>query len=78
VRVVENHVETLYYIVVKHLATALPLTRYTIIDRPVFPDLEGNLDSVVTAIMQDKYKLETLIDIATIARTACKEAELKF
>lgn len=70
-------IEALYYVVVKHLATVSPSARYHIINAHVAKDLEGNVDSVVSALQQDKYGLETLCHIATMAWNALRADEIK-
>ena len=72
-----TRVEALYYVVVKHLATVSPAARYRIINAHVAKDLEGNIDSVVSALQQDKYKLETLCHIAVMSWNALRADEIK-
>ncbi|MGK5082684.1 hypothetical protein WDW37_05205 [Bdellovibrionota bacterium FG-1] len=57
----------LYYVVVSKLGILRPQAIYAIIQTHVFPDLQDRMDSVVSALQQDKYPIETLSHIAELS-----------
>lgn len=57
----------LYYIVVSKLGLYRESAIFEVIQSHVFPDLEERMDSVVSALQQDKYPLETLIHIMELS-----------
>lgn len=54
--------------VIQHIGALRTDALLDILQRHVFADEAGRRDSVVSAIQQEKYPLETLKDIAEIAR----------
>ena len=51
----------LFYAIIPLLEAPIePLARLSTIRMPVFEDIHGNLDSVISAIKQDKYQKELL------------------
>lgn len=58
----------LYFIVVEKLGLLRSEAILDVIQAHVFPDIHDRVDSIVSAIQQDKYPLETLAHIAEISR----------
>lgn len=56
------------YQVVRHLGPLRSDALTAILQRHVFEDEEGRRDSVVSALQQEKYSMETLIQIAEAAQ----------
>jgi hypothetical protein len=54
---------------------ASPASIKTSLEKHVYADLDGNLDSVITALHQDKYPLNVLINIAEFGFQKFLEAE---
>ena len=56
------------YVVTSSLAQkgASPASIKTALEKHVYADLDGNLDSVITSLHQDKYPLNVLINIAEL------------
>lgn len=57
----------LYDIAVGLLGTHRPAMIYEVLNLHIFADRKGRKDSVVSALQQDKYELETLRNIAILA-----------
>lgn len=60
---------TQFYVVVHHF-TLQGMSKEVTIDcirMPAFQDLKDNFDSVATAIQQDKYEVEVLLEISKMA-----------
>ncbi len=49
-------------------------TLHEVLNAHVFEDLEGNMDSVLSALQQNKYELATLANIKKIAETQVSES----
>lgn len=63
----------LYIIVVQELHSVRPQTVFELLNAHVFEDLEGRSDSVASALQQDKYEAETLLNILQIAKSNLEE-----
>lgn len=63
----------LYYVVVSKLGILRPEAIYEIIQAHVFPDLQDRMDSVISALQQDKYPVETLSHIAELSMKKYQE-----
>ncbi len=57
----------LYYVAVSKLGILRPEAIYEVIQAHVFPDLQDRMDSVISALQQDKYPIETLAHIAELS-----------
>src|SRR5665213_1869658 len=55
------------YMIVREFRSHRPDIIYKILHMHVFEDINGNADSVVSALHQDKYEFETLANIARMA-----------
>ncbi len=68
-----NRLTSLYYIIVTKLSPFRSQAIYDIIQAHVYPDLDDRMDSVISALQQDKYPLEVLVQMTDISLKGYQE-----
>jgi len=72
-----TRLSALFYLIVRKFVLLRSDAIIEILQSHVFPDIHGRMDSVISALQQDKYPLETLTHIAELSQKRYEEKLLK-